>query len=195
MKWLIILSFLSCIILSACKNETNESKGSIFSKEFQSMLSTAPKPECSSPEKLLKSYWKFEIWCDTTFRSDTTYPNYGFFTIEYKKYFIDEALKRIKSYKKEHYLNNSQIDKIESQSQDRVIIYTKEFRYNEDKEYSDFKYIFTKNNTDWKIEEIFQQCNWCKGTGKEKDYSYPYSSEDKVCSVCKGLGWKSIMKQ
>lgn len=50
--------------------------------------------------------------------------------------------------------------------------------------------LLKKVATDWKIEEIRDECILCDGTGKVDDYKADYPYPKKICDSCKGKGWR-----
>lgn len=178
MKKLIFL-FLAMILIS-CNSED-------FKKEYESQK---PKPNLSTPDNTVKSYWSFNIWGDTTsfYNMDTTLLE--FYSASLKQYLLEKYNKRKNELKDFHYISKNLIDKVDIESDSRAIVLTKELSYKDDDSFDEAKYVFTKQGNKWLLDDIFVKCWNCNGTGETMDYSL-YSRIKTTCNYCKGRGWKS----
>ncbi len=177
-----ILSFLT-IVLFSCEYFPRQESVPQYSVELI---------DHSSPDKLLKSYWAYRIWEDTTWVFDKTSLTFNFFEKKYFNYREKSYFDKLKDLKSNHYINRSIIDEVKSESDTRAIIMTQEYNYDGQKEYSKFKYIFIKNDDNWLIEDRFESCSMCSGVGKrknldEKSDRWRYGK----CTFCSGTGWRS----
>jgi hypothetical protein len=186
MKNLLIIFWIFILFHACTEDQKNESPENT---SFANLEKFSPQPDYSTPEKLIKSFWKYRIWSDTVYRFDTSAVTlYRFYSQEFygkQSTLVKRKLNELKE--KGHYLIQSVIDKIENQSDSRVIVYTKEFGYEGDENFDNRKYVIVKENNKWSIEDCLSECWSCDGTGKDK-----YGSHS-VCEYCKGLGWRSMV--
>ena len=143
MKKLIFL-FLALILIS-CNSED-------FKKEYESQK---PKPNLSTPDNTVKSYWSFIIWVDTTsfYNIDTTLLE--FYSASLKQYLLEKYNKRKNELKDFHYISKNLIEKVDIESDSRAIVLTKELSYKDDDSFDEAKYVFTKKGNKWLLDD-----NW-----------------------------------
>jgi len=176
MKKAIALIILISIIV-ACSSEDDEMKNSY------------PKPKTTEPDEIVESYWKLLIWSDTTFNYKLDNPSFQFTTSELKTKLINKNNKLLNEKRINHYRNRNSIVKIEQETDSRVIVYCNEYDFQSDEKSSKYKYIIKLEEGKWLIDDIFEECYKCDGTGKVTDYSN-YNFDRKIdCDVCNGTGW------
>lgn len=179
-KW---LGFVLLLIVVGCNrsSETTEISKPII--------------DFSTPDNLIKSTWKFAIWTDTT-RVDTT--KYELFTsarIEKEKLW---NMQRLEKARKKHPSTQNTITDVQVKSESYAIVEAKEYDEYSEKA-TDVRYILSREQGQWKIDDCFHKCSLCGGLGMLTDYSqmiknflrgiYNRTDPKKECEYCKGTGW------
>lgn len=149
----------------------------------------SPAVDYSTPDKLIRSIWTFQIWQDTTYDRDTS--EFKFYTSGVKMKLWDKYRKGKDELRSDNFRMQNVINKVSIESDSRAIVETKEKGYRNQKGFSEVKYILAKENNNWRVEDVLEICWNCKGEGKETDYSSLYSHIKTTCKYCDGLGWTS----
>jgi len=69
------------------------------------------------------------------------------------------------------------------ESESRAIVYTKQIAYPSADKLTNYKYVLSKVNNNWLIDEYLTECYLCEGTGK---------FYGKSCTQCKGFGYEPM---
>jgi hypothetical protein len=156
--------------------------------------SIEPDTDLSSLENTIKSYWavkQYEMKERMARQADSIILDlYDERLRQIEQTRLDERMKRWKDP-----LPHT-IESVSFESPARAIIYTSEvLTHSGDSTRTRHKYILTKVDEDWYIENVFSECGTCRGTGKEDDYSAGTQPDgkikQKVCDRCKGVGFTS----
>lgn len=150
-----------------------------------------PKASLETPDIAVKSFWAHKIWQDTTsfYNLDTTLLEY--YSSPLKKHILENYNKEKNELRENHFFNKNMIDKVNVESESRAIVITKEFTWKGSDKYEEYKYIFSRQDDKWFIEDILKVCWNCNGVGEATDYAGGYPYMNKTCKHCNGSGWKS----
>ncbi|HLX13320.1 MAG TPA: hypothetical protein VKS81_10955 [Bacteroidota bacterium] len=185
----ILFVLLACTVAFACRGNVPEKQAS------------PPKADLSTPDNAVKSFWKSQIWQDTTFLPDTNL--FGFFTEEGKEAYRESIGERRIGLMGHNAKNNNKIEKVSVESDSRAVVLTEEFIQLESiiVGEKDTKFILNKKGREWKIEDRLRECKACEGKGSVLDddtllkdiKAGLYGTRPMMkCSACDGTGWKSM---
>jgi hypothetical protein len=149
-----------------------------------------PKPnvDLSTPDKTVISYMTYAGYLREKIKVEILCEKDKFFTTNFREH-NNKLDKKHTEIAKE---KDVRIDSVKTETDSRVIIFLSNFDAIM-KERQQFRVILNKINNTWLIDEIYEKCSICKGTGKEKDYlSKTWPPKMKICDFCKGKGWRQI---
>lgn len=176
---LIVLCTLSIIGCNTKTETTNKSEKQI---EITKRIFPDAMVNLTSPDNAIKTYWKIQIFNDTTEKIDTTY--FYLFSTDAKAKRIQKTNKAQSELKASNFRVANKIDKVEMETDSRAKVWAIEYTYPECKDPDVLKYTLVKVANKWLIESIDVKCSLCKGTG---------IWYDEKCKFCDATGWNDRM--
>lgn len=152
----------------------------------------APKIDLSTPENAIKSRWALKRSTEMErFQSEQASPENSLYEERARRTKLDSLDKRIEEAKRP---DPNTIENVRLETENRAVVITKEELYSGSKDKREHKYVLSRSEGKWLVENASELCFSCNGTGKEIDMNRlsegsPYPK--KQCDYCKGVGYRS----
>jgi DnaJ-class molecular chaperone len=152
----------------------------------------APKIDLSTPENAIKSRWALKRSTEVQrLQSEQASPENSLYEERARRTKLDSLDKRIEEAKRP---DPNTIENVRLETENRAVVITKEELYSGSKDKREHKYVLSRSEGKWLVENASELCFSCNGTGKEIDMKRisegsPYPK--KQCDYCKGVGYRS----
>lgn len=132
----------------------------------------------STPDNTIKSTWRVSTWKDTT-QLDTS--DFEFFTSSRLASERENKKQMMNTLRTKHPQNDNSITDVQIKSDSYAVVEAKEYFTIAQKDPSERRYILSKENGKWKIDDSQYKCFTCKGSGFEEDF------DQKLSDIKQGL--------
>lgn len=149
-SWTLIVIAL---LLTSCGGERKQETAKV----------SPPQTNLATPDNVLKSYWTFQVWQDTTYSMDTS--AFSFYSTRVRTELANKYAKQKADLKSSPFRLRNNIDKVNIESESRAVVMTKELDYQSSDNFSERKYVLAKEQSSWLVDDILEGCWNCKGEG------------------------------